>query len=138
MIPKAPVYAKRIVKAPIERVFQAWTNPEELKLWHAPEPEGIVSVVSENHVNGKRSLTLTIEGKTYQVAGKYKEFDPPYRLVYNWEDPAAPNNSIMTVLFKKVSDDTTELEVSYTNPTVSTIQQGLDMIIEHLQSYLTA
>jgi len=136
--PKAPVYAKRIIKAPIERVFRAWTDPEELKLWHAPEPEGILAAISENHVGGNRSLTLIIDGKTYQVAGTYKEFDPPHKLVYNWEDPSAPNDSVMTVLFKPLSDRATELEVSYTNPTVGTVQQGLTIIMGHLQEYLGA
>jgi len=136
MMPKAPVYAKRIINAPVERVFQAWTDPEELKQWHAPEPTGILAAVSENRIGGNRSLTLIIEGKTYHVAGIYKEFDPPSKLVFNWEDPDAPNDSIMTVLFKPLGEDTTELEVSYTNPTVGTVQEGLRIIINHLQRYL--
>jgi len=136
MTPKAPVYAKRVVNAPIERVFRAWTDPEELKQWHAPEPEGILSVVSENYVGGNRSLTLIIEGKTCHIAGTYKEFDPPHKLVYNWEDPEAPNNSVTTVLFRSIDSNTTEVEVGYTNPTVGTVQEGLDTIMGHLQTYL--
>ncbi len=141
MTPKAPVYAKRIIGAPIERVFQAWTDPEELKRWHAPEPEGILAAVSENYVGGKRSLTLIISGKTYTIAGTYHVFDSPNKLVYNWEDPSAPNNSITTVLFKQIDTNKTEVEVSYTNPapgTTDVVQQGLVIILEHLQQYLFA
>ncbi|HSX06990.1 MAG TPA: SRPBCC domain-containing protein [Candidatus Saccharimonadia bacterium] len=134
----APVYVKRIINAPIERVFQAWTDPEELKRWHAPEPEGILAAVSENHVGGKRSLTLIIDGRTYHIAGVYHEFDPPYKLIYSWEDPSAPTNSITTVLFRQISENETELEVSYTNPPNGTVQDGLRIILGHLQHYLAA
>jgi len=139
MTPKAPVYAKRIIEAPIERVIRAWTDPEDLKRWHAPEPAGILEAISENRVGGKRSITLIIAGQKYHLAGTYKEFDPPYKLVYNWEEPERPNNSITTVLFKQISDSQTELEVSYTNPAVGTegmVQQGLLIIMDHLQQYV--
>ena len=127
------VYAKRIIKAPIERVFRAWTDPEELKQWHAPQPNDILAAVSDNRVGGNRSLTLTIEGKTYQMAGTYIEFDPPHRLVYGWTDAAAPNDSITTVLFKAVDDNATEVQVTYTNPVHGPLQVGLRMILDHLE-----
>ncbi len=136
MIPKAPVYAKKVIDASVERVFRAWTDPEELKQWHAPEPAGILVAVSENHIGGKRSLTLVIQGKTYHIAGTYREFDPARKLVYSWEDPENPNDSIMTVLFKPLSENKTELEVSYTNPTVGSVQEGLFIILDHLQDRL--
>lgn len=136
MNPKSSVYAKRVIKAPIERVFKAWTDPEELQRWHAPEPEGIIAAQSENYIGGKRSLTFTYQKQVYYIAGTYKEFDPPHKLVYNWEDPEAPTNSVTTVLFKKIGDNETQLEVSHTNPTNGPVQLGLDMIMDNLQRHI--
>lgn len=105
------VHVKRIINAPIARVFKAWTDPEELAQWHSPAGVGISKAVSQNQVGGERHVTMTMGDDSFPMDGKYIEFDEPNKLVYSWTDP----NSIVTVLFTAIDEGKTEIELTQTN-----------------------
>jgi uncharacterized protein YndB with AHSA1/START domain len=93
---------RRTFAASAERVFQAWTRPEELKLWAAPGP--LVTAVAEVDLKvggGYRIHMQEPDGKEYRVVGVYREVDPPRRLVYTWtwETDPTVTDSIVTVDF---------------------------------------
>ena len=76
----------RIIAASQEEVFEAWTNPELVAKWSAPE--GIVEIESEIDLNVGGSYTLKMinaEGGVHTAVGEYLEIDRPNKLVYTWD-----------------------------------------------------
>jgi len=94
---------RRTFSAPRARVFQAWTTPEEVKLWAAPGPTLAVPVAEiDLRVGGGYRIHMREpDGKEYRVVGTYREVDPPRRLVYTWTWETDPTvvDSLVTVEF---------------------------------------
>ena len=97
------VEVRRTFAASPKRVFQAWTTPEEVKLWAAPGPTlGVPVAEIDLRVGGGYRIHMREpSGKEYRVVGTYREVDPPRRLVYTWSWETDPTvvDSIVTVEF---------------------------------------
>jgi uncharacterized protein YndB with AHSA1/START domain len=82
---------ERVIPAPRERVFAAWTDPEIVAKWW-----GMKSMVSKDiridlRAGGAyRYEMLSNEGNTYAFFGTFLEVDPPKRLVQTWEWEQGP------------------------------------------------
>ena len=83
----------RLIPASVERVYEAWTTPELLAQWAAPE--GI------EHISYEVDL---------RVGGAYTEIDPPHRLAYTWDwkedDYRMDVDTLVSVEFRSVGDAT--------------------------------
>ncbi len=112
----------RTFDATPERVFAAWTNPEQFGQWFGPRAMHTIACDLDARVGG--AWRLMAEGENVPgrnqpgrvrptVSGKYLEVEPPGRLVFTWawhekDDFASPRGqeSIVTVLFKAAGDKT--------------------------------
>ena len=104
---------EKVVKATPERAFRAWTTPELLRQWSAPERMTIEGGDVDLRVGGKWSVTMVEpNGLKRRAFGVYKEIAPPKRLVYThaWrETEAGKGNSpetMVTVEFLPEGDRT--------------------------------
>jgi len=101
---------KRVVDAPIERVWEAFTDPADLKEWFAPE--NMTTPVAEVDLKSGGSLKITMKGKDgeYTAVGKYKTIEPPNRLIFSWswEGMNEPDMQI-TIMLRKIEDNKTEV-----------------------------
>jgi uncharacterized protein YndB with AHSA1/START domain len=72
--------------APRERVFRAFTDPEELKQWFGPTDGHAIPVAEVDlRVGGRYRIDLLgPSGSLYRIVGEYREIRPPERLVYTW------------------------------------------------------
>ena len=76
----------RIIPAPIEKVFDAWTRPELLSKWAAPEGINHISYEVDLKVGGAYTLVMrNDEGALHTAVGEYREINAPNRLVYTWD-----------------------------------------------------
>ncbi|HXT49242.1 MAG TPA: SRPBCC domain-containing protein, partial [Gemmatimonadaceae bacterium] len=76
---------RRTIRAPRQRVFDAWTKAEELKAWHAPGPLTVSLAEIDLRVGGKYRIHMVEpDGKEHRVSGVYREIDPPRKVVYSW------------------------------------------------------
>lgn len=77
---------KRLIKAPRERVFDAWVNPEQLKKWFGPDDDFVVPLAKVDlRVGGKYRIQMkNSDGEFHTAAGTYREVKPPERLVFTW------------------------------------------------------
>jgi uncharacterized protein YndB with AHSA1/START domain len=101
---------RRTFKAPRERVFRAWTDPDELRKWWGPEGYVTPSAEVDLRVGGKYRLGMRKlpDGDIFYLSGIYREVRPPERLVYTWRWEAKPElgETLVTVEFREVGGST--------------------------------
>ena len=104
----------RVISAPIDQVFKAWVEPEQMKQWYGPEDMYTPEAESDPRTGGKYSVVMAWKEngveKRSTKSGEYLEFDEPNRLVFTWGDAA----SVVEVDFKTVEDDKTEVTLTHT------------------------
>jgi uncharacterized protein YndB with AHSA1/START domain/predicted enzyme related to lactoylglutathione lyase len=95
---------KRFIKAPRERVFAAWTTPDDLLKWFGPKTCRVLSAQTDARVGGSYHLRVSSEAcGELDLRGVYQEVKVPSRLVFTWNwsgNPAAEiGESVVTVNF---------------------------------------
>jgi uncharacterized protein YndB with AHSA1/START domain len=76
------VAVTRVLDAPRERVFAAWTRAEHLAHWFGPKGFGVHSCEADARPGGVFRLCMrSPEGVEYWVRGTYQEVVAPERLV---------------------------------------------------------
>lgn len=97
----------RVLKAPVSRVFRAFSNPEAKSVWLPPF--GFICQVHsfDFKVGGsyKMSFTNFTNEQSHSWSGKFSEIKTNERLVYKdkFDDPNLPGEMTVTVSFKEVS-----------------------------------
>src|SRR5258705_547568 len=83
----ATLILRRLLNATQERVYAAWTTPEQMKQWLCPDPEmSVASVRADLRVGGKFRLQMQkADGEYFTAVGEYREVKEPERLVYTWD-----------------------------------------------------
>jgi uncharacterized protein YndB with AHSA1/START domain len=107
----------RVIQAPRERVFRAWTDPEQVSRWFFPVG-GHSDVELDARVGGTFRIIFrqafarhVLRMKPWHCVGTYLEIDPPERLVFTfgWEGtPWEIGESLVTVELREL-DEATEL-----------------------------
>ena len=107
------------IRADAERLFRAWTDPNELRHWWRMEGEGwsFAEASIDLRVGGRYRLGMTSpDGKTHVAVGQYVEVERPARLAFtwDWEEPAARvGETLVTVEFKPAAGDKTEVVLTH-------------------------
>jgi len=77
---------KRLIKAPRDRVYAAWTDPAQLKQWFGPENVQTHNLIADARVGGKFRWDLTnSEGEKMTCQGEYLELQPDKKIVFTWQ-----------------------------------------------------
>jgi len=105
---------RRVFNASPERVYRAWTDPEQLIRWFSSNTRWrtpLVDVVpvqgGRHHIDMRHS-----DGDVFKLRGKYLEVIPNEKIVFTWvwlDDPMgtdADPESIVTVEFREVPGGT--------------------------------
>jgi uncharacterized protein YndB with AHSA1/START domain len=120
----------RVLRAPPEKVYRAFLDPDAKAKWLAPN--GFTCKVHhlDAQVGGTYKMTFTnfTTGKSHSFGGRYVELVPNERLRYTdrFDDPNLPGEIQVTVALKKVSVGT-ELSV---------VQEGVPDVIPPDGCYL--
>jgi uncharacterized protein YndB with AHSA1/START domain len=120
----------RVLAAPPERVFRAFTDPDARARWLPPN--GFTGKVhqSDLRVGGtyRMSFTNFTTGSSHSFGGTYVEIVPGERLRYTdrFDDPNLPGEMQVTVVFRKVSVGTD----------LSIAQEGVPDVIPAESCYL--
>jgi uncharacterized protein YndB with AHSA1/START domain len=113
----------RVLRAPPERVYRAFLDPDALAKWI--QPHGFVAKVHhmDARVDGgyKMSFTNFASTKSQSFGGKYLELTPNQRIRYTdqFDDPNLPGEIMVTISLRAVSCGT-ELDI---------VQEGLPTVI---------
>jgi uncharacterized protein YndB with AHSA1/START domain len=87
----------RLIDAPREKVYRAWTQPDLLMQWFAPKPWSTVRADLDLRVGGGNVVVMADpEGNEYPNPGQYLEIVPNEKLVFtdafigDWAPSAKP------------------------------------------------
>jgi len=94
------VIVRREIDAPVDRVFDAWLDPESLALWMRPGNVEDASVTVNAHVGGRFEILMRGSQTTLRHSGVYQVIDRPRRLVFTWVSAATQQgDSLVTIEF---------------------------------------
>ena len=119
MSDKKSVEIKRVINAPIEKVWDAFKNPEIFKTWYGPENVTIPEVDFDFQKGGKLYIAMRSGDHVFNMGGEYTEVIPNEKIAYtdhlvneNREQIEGPDFHVQ-VLFKKLDENQTEVTVYY-------------------------
>lgn len=111
---------KHTFNAPIDRVFDAWSDPDIMREFYAPEGNmRVTDVQVDFRVGGTYRVSILMpDGDTFVSYGTYREINRPTRIVCSqqWEedDPSLEKQTQMTLEFA-AQGAKTELTLKHEN-----------------------
>ena len=114
---KVSLEIKRIINAPRDRVYAAWTDPAQLKQWFGPENVQTNNLIVDARVGGEFRWELTnSEGEKLTCRGEYRELQPGKKIVFTWQwqdDEDWENYTSIVTVELSDRDGGTELRLSH-------------------------
>ncbi len=101
------VQLHRVLTAPTEKVFKAFTDPDALAAWLPPYGFTAKVHALDARKGGKYKMSFTnfTTGSSHSFGGEYLELEPNRSIKYTdrFDDPNLPGEMITTVEIKPVS-----------------------------------
>ncbi|HEY4276979.1 MAG TPA: SRPBCC domain-containing protein [Conexibacter sp.] len=101
---------ERAYKAPVEKVFDAWTSEEVLRRWfHAAHDWETPEAAVDLRVGGAVRVVMRNPhtGAEHGGGGLYTEIDPPRRLAFTWLWDDEKTRTLIELDFEEVDGVTT-------------------------------
>jgi uncharacterized protein YndB with AHSA1/START domain len=128
--PERHIVLTRIIDAPRERVFQAWTDPKQLARWWGPKCfTNPVCEVDARPGGALRIVMRAPDGAEYPMKGVFQEVVEPERLVFTNIAVDQQGNHILEGF-------TTITFVDHEGKTKLTVQTGAVAMVGYAAAYL--
>ena len=134
---------KRTFKAPVERVYAAWTDAEQMKRWFAPGAMSVPTASADARPGGRYRVQMSEGGSDcefHTTGGVYREVIPNERLVFTWQWEGSDLETLVTLEFKSLSENETELTLRHegfdSEDTRNKHGQGWDGCLAKLETLL--
>ena len=104
----------KTIHAPIEKVFDAWLDPEMLSKFILPMP-GMPQPEVENEPQQGGSFTIIMQVGEDKIphTGQYLEVSRPDKLVFSWLSPFSLDGSTVTINFSEMPDGRTNVQLRH-------------------------
>ena len=141
---KCTVTIRRTLKAPIQLVWEAWTQGPHIANWWGPKGTSLNIEEHDFRVGGKwRYSMMMANGQEFITEGVYQEINAPTRLVTTADFRPMTEGVTLEVLLKEVGE-TTEFTFNVIHPTEEyKIQQekmgiynGWGSVFDQLEEFL--
>ena len=152
------VTIERVLDAPLELVWQMWTEPEHFAAWYGPTGATVAVVEMDARVGGRRHFSMQMQTPDGEMqmwfVGEYRVVEPSGRLVYteSMSDPdgnvASPESTGMPTDHPEATEVTVELHdlggrtrmvmVHAGVPADSPGAMGWNMALDKLEGHLAA
>lgn len=131
----------RILNAPVEKIWEVWTDPEHIARWWGPN--GFTNTIHTMDVQPGGEWRLTMhgpDGKRYPNKSEFTEIVPLQKIVFRHFNP----NYFATVIFEPNGKETLlewitvfeTVELFETVVKVFKADEGILQNVEKLESYL--
>jgi uncharacterized protein YndB with AHSA1/START domain len=132
---------RKSIRASPERVFDAWTQPEHLKLWWGPKSVECIDAEVDLRVGGRYRIANQFpDGKILWISGEFETIERPHRLVYTWRVGSEAAAERVTVTFEERAKKTEVIVMHERIPTQAMRdmhEQGwvgcLDGLVDYLE-----
>jgi uncharacterized protein YndB with AHSA1/START domain len=129
-ISKDAVVIERIFDAPVDLIWQLWTDPEHFKNWYGPKGFAVPVAEMDVRVGGRRLVCMESPDGSMKMwtVGEYVEVSPTERLVYT-ESMADENGNVIPPSAMGMPDGypaTTEVTVL-----LEALDEGTKMVMTH-------
>jgi uncharacterized protein YndB with AHSA1/START domain len=106
--------AKRI-QATRKELFEAWLSVDALKKFMRPMPGVVIPSATIDAVEGGEFTLLMQAGDNeFPIQGEYKTIKRYEELAFTWNSHNSPAISLVTIYFKKLSEEETEVILNHT------------------------
>ena len=105
----------KMIQAPVDKVYAAWTNPELIKQWFGPGQMAVPEARADVRVGGEYLIHLH-DGEAdsdHIVSGQYEEVVPNEKLVFNWMWKDGTDRTQVTIEFRSQGDNGTLLTLTH-------------------------
>ena len=134
----------RVFKASPEKLFDAWSDPDLLKIWMGGKAVDSPYAEVDFRVGGKYLICLQPPGgKPFTVQGVYQQIDPPHKISYTWtfvDAEIETGETLVTVEFLSQGDHT-QVTLSHQRFPDATIRdihhEGWNGLLDNLAELLT-
>jgi len=124
---------ERVLDAPPEKVFKAYTDPAILSQWFAPKPWSITDAVVEPRVGGRFQFVMHgPDGETFPNTGVFLEVVPNRRLITtdaftsDWK-PAGQPFMVARIEMEPTGDGKTRYTATASHWSEETMKQHVEM-----------
>lgn len=115
----------RRFRAPVARVWAAWTDPDLIRRWFGPDEGPVLEAEADIHPGGGfRVAFATGDGERHVCLGVYREVVRHERLVFSWEWITMPERKSQVTLGFRAIGDETELTLHHEGFTDETARDG--------------
>jgi uncharacterized protein YndB with AHSA1/START domain len=130
----------RIIHAPQQEVFDAWTTPASMQQWMCPEGASVALVEVDLRVGGAFRIDMRIAGADTVHTGIYRDIILPEKLVFTWNSIHTHYHaSLVTVEFFARGDATELVLTQQQLPDEEAVQKhvaGWANLADHLATFL--
>lgn len=150
MSDRAPVKIKKVIDAPKQSVWDAWTKPELFKQWFMPSPFSVPNAELDVRVGGHLNVdTQGPDGAVTKMTGDYLEVDEPNKLVTTNNPLDKDGKALFTIkhtLILSDQDGKTLLNLTSevlnagpeAEPFLAGMEQGLNQALDQLINLVTS
>ena len=145
------VVIERIFDAPVDLIWQMWTQPEHFKMWYGPQGFTVPVAQMDVRVGGKRLVCMEMQkpdgSMKMWTVGEFTEVVPNQRLVYTEsmadEDgnvvsmSEGPTTTEVTVVLEDLGGRTKMIMTHAGVPATSGANEGWDQAFVKLADYIT-
>jgi uncharacterized protein YndB with AHSA1/START domain len=133
----------RVFDAPVQLVWDAWTDPDQIAAWwgpagmHTPRE----SVEMDVRPGGVFRLTMvTGAGAEFPSDMRFTVVDPPRTLAYEWDGQRGLGGGSVTITLRDLGDGRTELTNHFaghlTDAVQSFMREGTGQQLDKLAAYV--
>lgn len=153
---KDAVVIERTFDAPVDLIWQMWTQPEHFKKWYGPKGATVPVAEMDVRVGGKRLVCMEMQtpdgSMKMWTAGEHTEVVPNNRLVYTESMSDEQGNIVamsgdkhssvteVTILLEVLGDHTkmvlTHAGIPADSPGASGWNQAFDKLADHIDMTL--
>lgn len=107
----------RTFPASPERIYAAWTQPEQMNHWLHPSDQMRSVVTVDLRVGGSYRIEMHApEGGPFVAVGTYREIVPNEKLMFTWRwenEDIEDTESLVTIALNPVGAETTEVVLTH-------------------------
>ena len=133
------IQIERTLRAPPDRVFRAFLDPDLMRQWIAPDDLDIDRIEVDPRVDGRVEVWHSRHGvSTGKFEGRFVKIDPPRELVYRWAfvgtepEKGEYYDTLVTVQLRATPEGQTQVTVVHAR--LGELQRGAPHIHQRLVS----